>query len=83
MVITLTLVELARDWKDKKISNKKAKRLYEKINVVHPKTDKEDPIYTNGDGNAWIDVTSDGYLDRRERIKLKQIVGAFTPTIRD
>lgn len=78
-MITLTLVELARDWKDKKISDKKAKRLYEKIDVIYPKADNEDPIYTMGNGNAWIDVTSDGYLDRKERIKFKQIVGAFNP----
>lgn len=73
----MTLVELTRRWKDKKIDNKQAKELFKKIKIFEPIEEDDEIYYTNGNNNSWLDVVADGYLTREERIKFKKIVGAI------
>lgn len=73
----MTLVELTRRWKDKKIDNKQAKELFKKIKIFEPIEEDDEIYYTNGNNNSWLDVVADGYLTREERIQFKKIVGAI------
>lgn len=73
----MTLVELTRKWKDKELSKKEIIEEYKKIKVYQPEEIDGDFFYTRGDGNAWADVTSDGYLNRKERIELKRQLGVL------
>lgn len=71
----MTLVELARLWKDGKISDEEAQLAFEKIEVYVPDTIDGEVFWTRGDDNAWLDIVADDYLNREERIEFKKIVG--------
>lgn len=73
----MTLVELTRRWKDKKIDNKQAKELFKKIKIFEPIEEDNEIYHTNGNDNSWLDVVADGYLTREERIQFKKIVGTI------
>ena len=73
----MTLVELARLWKDRKISDKEAQEAFKKIKIFEPIEEDVETYYTNGNNNSWLDVVADDYLNRDERIEFKKIVGCI------
>lgn len=73
----MTLVELTRKWKDGTLTDEEVLQEYKDIDVYLPEEIDGEYFYTRGDDNSWLDVTTDNYLTRKERIKFKRKVGAI------
>lgn len=73
----MTLVELTRKWKDETLTDEEVIQEYENIDIYVPEEIDGEYFYTRGDDNSWLDVTTDNYLTRKERIKFKRKVGAI------
>nr|WP_072537794.1 hypothetical protein [Anaerococcus mediterraneensis] len=71
----MTLVELARLWKDGKISNEDAQKAFKKIEIFEPIKEDGEIYWTCGNGNSWLDLTADNYLDRDERFEFRRALG--------
>lgn len=72
----MTLVELAKLWKENKISKEEAIKEYNKINVFNVVEEDGEIYYTNGNSNSWLEVSSLAELNRQEIIEFRKFVGA-------
>lgn len=73
----MTLVELTRKWKDGILTDEEVIKEYKGIDIYVPEEIDGEYFYTRGDDKSWLDVTTDNYLTRKERIKFKRKVGAI------
>lgn len=70
----MNLVNLTHLWKDGKVSDKQVKNIYKNIKIFELYQIGDDWFYTCVDNNSWLDVYSDGYLSRDERIEFKKLI---------
>lgn len=70
----MNLVNLTHLWKDGKVSDKEVKNIYKNIKIFEPYKIGDDWFYTCADNNSWLDVYSDGYLSREERVEFKKLI---------
>lgn len=72
----MTLVELAKLWKDNKISKEEAIKEYNKIKVFKVVEEDGEIYYTNGNGNSWHEVSLLAKLKKQEIIDFRKFIGA-------
>lgn len=70
----MNLVNLTHLWKDGKVLDKEVKDLYKNIKIFESYKIGDDWFYTCADDNSWLDVYSDGYLSREERMEFKKLI---------
>lgn len=72
-----SLSSLAQAWKDKEVTDKEAREIFETLNILKVKeSDYGDEIrYITGDGNSWTELRTDTDLNREERIAFKKVIG--------
>lgn len=70
----MNLVNLTHLWKDGKVLDKEVKNIYKNIKIFEPYKIGDDWFYTCVDNNSWLDVYSDGYLSREERMEFKKLI---------
>lgn len=72
----MKLVELAKLWKENKISQEEAIKEFNQINVFNVVEEDGEIYYTNGNGNSWLEVSSLAKLNRQEIIEFRKFIGA-------
>lgn len=70
----ITLVELAKKWINKEITDEEAREIYNTLNIYEPEEIDDEIFWTCGNGNAWLDVEADENISAKDFYRFNNII---------
>lgn len=70
----ITLVELAKKWINKEVTDEEAKEIYDTLNIYEPEEIDDEIFWTCGNDNAWLDVEADENISTEDFYRFNNII---------
>lgn len=70
----ITLVELAKKWINKEITDEEAREIYSTLNIYEPEEIDDEIFWTCGNDNAWLDVEADENISTEDFYRFNNII---------
>lgn len=70
----ITLVELAKKWINKEITDEEAREIYNTLNIYEPEEIDDEIFWTCGNDNAWLDVEADENISTEDFYRFNNII---------
>lgn len=70
----ITLVELAKKWINKEITDEEARKIYGTLNIYVPEKVDDEIFWTCGNDNAWLDVEAEEDISTEDFYKFNKII---------